>query len=218
MVSFSLMRSKRTGEMSKAARTRVGAQIRKVRETQGLSLRDLAKESGLSLNAISRIERAETSPTVSSLHRLATALAVQISDFFELGPEQVTMRVPKSQRLRTRGEGVLIESLGSGLSGQRLEPFLMTLLPGARSGDPVAHGGEEFVFCVEGDVEYMIGQERHRLEAGDSLLFKATQSHLCRNTGLEKAVVLFVIQAPNEEIRLSQQRHLMTHLDVDGPR
>jgi transcriptional regulator with XRE-family HTH domain len=210
MVPLFLLRNKRTDNTSESARTRFGAQIRKVREARGLSLRELAEQSGLSLNAISRIERAETSPTVSSLHRLATALSVQISEFFDSGAEQMTMRVPKSQRLRSRNAGMLIESLGSGLPGQRLEPFLMTLLPGAHSGDPVAHGGEEFVFCVEGDVEYVIEEERYRLEAGDSLLFKATQSHLCRNTGLEKAVVLFVIQAPDREIRLSQQRHLMT--------
>jgi quercetin dioxygenase-like cupin family protein len=148
---------------------------------------------------------------VSSLHRLATALAVQISEFFDPGPEHATIRVRRTQRPRTRGEGVLIEHLGSGWPGQRLEPFLMTLLPGASSGEePVTHGGEEFVFCIEGDVEYVVGQEGHRLEAGDSLLFQAAQPHLCRNTGVEKAVVLFVLQASGEEIGLSQQRHLMT--------
>ncbi len=192
----------------------VGTRIRKLRESRELSLRGLSERSGVSVNAISRIERGETSPTVSSLHRLATALSVQISEFFEPGTEHTIIQVRKTRRRRTRGEGILIESLGNGLPGQRLEPFLMTLLPGARSGEePVTHGGEEFVFCVAGEVEYVIERESYRLEEGDSVLFQANQSHLCRNTGLEKAVVLFVIQASDEDIRLSQQQHLMVMSD-----
>jgi transcriptional regulator with XRE-family HTH domain len=189
----------------------VGRRIREVREGRGLSLKSLAERCGLSLNAISRIERGESSPTVSSLHRLAEALDVPITDFFGTARGLSTVLVRRTQRLRTRGAGTMLESLGSGLPGQRLEPFLMTLLPGAASGQQeIEHAGEEFAFCLEGEVDYRVGKETHRLEAGDSILFHADQPHLCRNTGLEKAVVLFVIRAPGEESRLSHQVHLMT--------
>ena len=60
----------------------VGQRIRTIRERQGLSLRAVAERCGLSLNAISLIERGENSPTVSSLHHLATALNVPITRFF----------------------------------------------------------------------------------------------------------------------------------------
>ena len=189
----------------------IGTRLRELRQGRGFSLRALAERCGLSANAISRIERGESSPTVSSLHRLAGALGVLITEFFEAEPELSTILVRKHLRLRSRGEGVLIESLGTGLQGQRLEPFLMTLLPGAAGGDePITHEGEEFVYCVEGEVEYLVNEEWHRLEAGDSLLFLAPQPHMCRNTGLEKTVVLLVIQASEEDMKVSQQRHLMT--------
>jgi transcriptional regulator with XRE-family HTH domain len=189
----------------------VGGRIRSLRESEGLSLRALADRCGLSINAISRIERGESSPTVASLHKLATALSLPIADFFETGEELTTILVRKNARLRSRGEGMLIESLGSGLPSQRLEPFLMTLLPGASSGEEaITHGGEEFVFCLEGEIDYQVDDEWHRLEAGDSLLFRAEQPHQCKNTGLEKVVALLIIQASDDEIRLSQQRHLMT--------
>ncbi len=61
----------------------VGQRIRELRTGQGLSLRALAALSNLSTNAISLIERGDNSPTVSSLHSLATALAVPITAFFE---------------------------------------------------------------------------------------------------------------------------------------
>jgi len=47
----------------------VGARLRSLRQQQGLSMQALAERSGLSVNAIGRVERGESSPTVSSLHR-----------------------------------------------------------------------------------------------------------------------------------------------------
>lgn len=188
----------------------VGTRIRELREQHGLSLRALAEQCGLSINAISRIERGENSPTVTSLHRLATALKVPITDLFKTGSDVSTIIIRRNRRPRSRGEGILIESLGVGLPGQRIEPFLMTLAPGACAGEePISHKGEEFVFCVEGEIEYLVDREWQRLEAGDSLVFQASQSHLCRNAGLEKAVVLFVIQALEEDYPISRQQHMM---------
>ena len=193
----------------------MGSQLAKLRQDRGFSLRVLAKVSGLSVNAISRIERGESSPTVSSLHRLATALEVPLTEFFRAEPDHSVVIVRKDRRLRTRGEGVLMESLGTGLPGQRLGPFLMTLLPGVSAGEePLSHGGEEFVFCLEGQVDYLVGDDWQRLDAGDSLLFNASLKHTCTNSGLETAKLLLVIQAPQEEIGATQQRHLMTKKPV----
>lgn len=50
----------------------VGAQVRALRQQCGLSLRTLAELCDLSPNTISLIERGESSPSVSTLHRLAT--------------------------------------------------------------------------------------------------------------------------------------------------
>ncbi len=197
--------------MSETMQSDVGSQLLRLRQERGLSLRALAKECGLSVNAISRIERGESSPTVSSLQRLARTLNVQVTEFFRARPEHSTILVREDQRLRTRGEGVLIEGLGTGLHGQRMGPFLMTLMPGASGAEePITHGGEEFVYCLEGEVDYLIQDEWQRLKAGDSLLFLASQEHMCRNTSLEKTKLLLVIQAQEDEVGSTQQRHLMT--------
>lgn len=197
--------------MSENHHPSVGTRLSELRQERGLSLRALAKESGLSVNAVSRIERGESSPTVSSLQRLARALEVQITEFFRIQPEHCTILVRAPDRLRTRGDGILMESLGTGLRGQRLGPFLMTLLPGSSGGEePITHGGEEFVYCLEGEVDYLVGEDWYRLRPGDSLIFLASQPHACRNTGLEKARLLLVVQAPEEEMGATQQRHLMT--------
>ena len=193
----------------------VGQQIQRLRRGSGLSRRELATKSGLSLNAIGRIERGESSPTVSSLHQLATALSVDIAEFFAVPPEDSTIVTREHERPRTTGERVPIESLGSGLPGQRMGPFYMALLPGACGGDePISHAGEEFVYCLEGEVDYEVQGKWYRLRPGDSLLFLASQPHLCKNTGLVEAKLLLVLQAPCEEISSAQQRHLMVSADI----
>lgn len=174
----------------------VGQRIRDLREKQGLSLRALSELAGLSTNAISLIERGENSPTVSSLHLLATALGVAIADFFTDSGEQRAVLVRQSARLRAETYGIVMESLGSGLPEQRLAPFLVTLQPGAGNIDqPVSHPGEEMVLCLSGSVQYMLHDQIYHLAAGDSLIFDATQPHCFCNNSTKPAQFVLVFNA-----------------------
>ena len=195
-------------EMNEREKLQVGRRVREIREERGLALRALAEQCGLSINAISRIEHDESSPTVSSLHRLAGALRVPITSFFDSGEPQATVVVRRERRMRSQGRGVAMESLGTGLPDQQIEPFLMTLGPGvAGATEPITHAGEEFVYCEKGEIEYLIGKGKYRLEAGDSLIFQATQPHLCRNVGNSPATIVLVLQAASDA-GLSKQQHL----------
>lgn len=188
----------------------VGQHIRRLREQRGLSLRALAEACGLSVNAISKIERGENSPTVASLHLLASALNVPITEFFQETSEQATIFVKRGRRLRSQHSGMDIESLGIGLKDQRLEPFLVTLARNAGADSaPITHAGQEFVYCLEGEIEYQIGGESYHLEAGDSLLFEASQPHRFLNTADATAIILLVFYAQIGS-PAARQRHLDT--------
>jgi transcriptional regulator with XRE-family HTH domain len=179
-----------------ASELNVGQRIRSIREQQGLSLRALAERAGLSINAISLIERGENSPTVSSLHLLATALGVSVSTFFEDQHEQVVVLTPAGGRLRSQGHGITMESLGIGLANQQMEPFLVTLEAGAGNIEqPITHGGEEFVHCLAGEVEYSVKSQLYRLQAGDSLIFQAGEPHCFHNPGQQPAQLIIVFGA-----------------------
>lgn len=175
--------------------TPVGQRIRELRKSKGLSLRALAELSGLSPNAISLIERGENSPTVSSLRQLANALEVPIAAFFQDPSEERVAFVKLDQRSRSFAEGVAMESLATGLIEQRLEPFLVTIDPGAgMNSETYSHTGEEFIHCLEGLIEYRVEDRLYQMEPGDSLLFKASQIHNFRNSSPSPAVALIVIE------------------------
>jgi len=186
----------------------VGQRIRTLREQQGLSLRALSRRSGLSLNAISLIERGTNSPTVSSLHLLAGALNVPITDFFQDGSQQAVIFLKPAERLRTEAGGIILEGLGSGLRNQQTEPFLFTIQPGSGNIDqPITHGGEEFVYCLQGEVDYKIGERVYLLEAGSSLLFNAALPHGFGNKSDEPARLLMVFHTA-EGGHLARRLHL----------
>ncbi len=174
----------------------VGGRVRGLRDERKLSLRALAELSGLSVNAISLIERGQSSPTVSTLHRLSEALGVRVVDFFGAEEARNVVFVPADERGQTQTEGALIESLGTGLLRQRIEPFLVTLKPGAGSGtEPITHGGQEFVLVLSGRVDYTVDGKLYALKEGDSLLLEAPLPHCWCNPTWEEARFLLVLEA-----------------------
>jgi len=186
--------------MRSNSRPNVGKAIRSLRDKQQLSLRALSELSGLSVNAISKIERGMTSPTVSSLHQLSDALGVNITDLFRQEIHQVSVFVKAEEATLLRSEGLVIEGLGKGLPNQQLEPFKMIVAQNSGNvSEPVSHSGEEFIYCLTGKLEYFVGEKTFILEPGDRLLFKASLPHSWRNLGAEPAEVILVLETDRSQ-------------------
>ncbi len=60
----------------------IGRYIREGRTRQSLTLKQLARRTGLSVSLLSQIERAESSASLSSLYRIASALKVRMGELF----------------------------------------------------------------------------------------------------------------------------------------
>jgi transcriptional regulator with XRE-family HTH domain len=199
MIEFTkVVRVDNGGSLTMEKRFSVGPKLRSLRHERALSQRDLADLASLSPNAISLIERDEISPSVATLQRLANALGVRMNYFFDEGPEPVGVIYARAgTRPRLEGGGVTIEGIGARLREPHVEPFYLALAPGAGAGSgQVAHAGQEFVYCLRGQVQYEIDGATYRLEPGDFLLFEAELPHFWRNSGPETAELLLVLQAP----------------------
>jgi transcriptional regulator with XRE-family HTH domain len=184
----------------------VGGRLRELRQGIGVSMRALARMSGLSANALSMIERGRTSPSVSTLYKLATAIGVPITAFFREEPSQSDVVFRKaSERTRVPFMRGLWEGLGGEIFTGRVEPFMLTLESGASSGPfGIVHSGHEFVYCLRGELGYEIENEHYLLEQGDSLLFAAEFRHRWRNPGKTVSNVLFVLSGFLEDERPSE--------------
>lgn len=173
----------------------VGGRLRELRQERGMSMRALARASGLSANALSMIERGRTSPSVSTLYKLADAMGVPITAFFRQEPPRQDIVFRKADE-RTRMP--FMRGLWEGLGGEafvgRVEPFMLTLESGASSGPfGIVHTGHEFVLCLRGQLEYQVESQRFVMDAGDSLLFAAQLKHRWRNPGKMVCNAMFVL-------------------------
>ena len=60
----------------------IGDTIRTMRKERELTLKQMSRRTGLSISLLSQIERAESSPSISSLYKIAVALDSKIQDLF----------------------------------------------------------------------------------------------------------------------------------------
>ena len=60
----------------------IGDTIRTMRKEKELTLKQMSRRTGLSISLLSQIERAESSPSISSLYKIAIALDSKIHDLF----------------------------------------------------------------------------------------------------------------------------------------
>jgi DNA-binding NtrC family response regulator len=59
----------------------IGDTIRTMRKEKELTLKQMSRRTGLSISLLSQIERAESSPSISSLYKIAIALETYIEEF-----------------------------------------------------------------------------------------------------------------------------------------
>ncbi len=191
----------------------VGRRLRGLRRGLGYSLRALAGESGLAVNTLSLIENGRVSPSVSTLQKVALTLGVPIAAFFET-------ELPNSEIAHVRADGRrnvafahgFLEDLGAGMTDRTIEPFLITLNPHTDSGPtPIVHTGQEFVYCLEGRVDYFIEGQGYELEPGDSLLFEAYLPHRWLNTRPKPSRAMLVLCPPG-----GQNRAASRHFGIGG--
>lgn len=186
-----------TNDTEGKAPIHVGRCIREIREESELSIRALAEQSGLAVNTLSLIENGKTSPSVSTLQQIAGALQVPITAFFEMEPEKSQKRVVYTREQHrpcahfTHGN---VEDLAAGMAERLMEPFVFTMEPGAVSGtNPIVHTGQEFVYCLEGRIAYMVDNHTYLLEPGDSLAFESHLPHRWQNVATQQSKAILIL-------------------------
>jgi transcriptional regulator with XRE-family HTH domain len=160
----------------------LAARLRELRGRRGWSLTRLAEETGLSKGMLSKIENAQTAPSLGTLARLATALDAPLTAFFRGLEEETDVLLVKAGRgleLSPRSQaGHRFQMLGATRGPQQvMEPMLVTLMERSEVFPLYQHAGTEFLFMISGEMEYGVGDAGYQLEPGDALQFDGEAAH-----------------------------------------
>ncbi|MDN5859703.1 MAG: XRE family transcriptional regulator [Pseudonocardia sp.] len=161
----------------------IAERVREFRLRNGWTIGRLAEECGLSKGMLSKIEHAQTSPSLATIARLSEALSVPVTAFFRgLTEEQDVIFVKAGAGLsiehRNSGVGHRYQTLGTMRAPHdNLEPMLITLTERADAFPLYQHAGTELIFMITGRMEYCCGNARYLLEPGDTLQFVGEVAH-----------------------------------------
>ncbi len=190
----------------------IGGNIRRFRQEKGLTLEQTAQKAGLTKGALSKIETGQISPPISTVLRIADALGVALAEFFSepvQNPNFVVTRKGKGNKLVRDGSqfGYSYEALALSMPGKKAEPFILTMKPTDPQGT-FQHGGDEFIYMLEGKMELTIGDDPVVLNPGDSIYFNPRLVHKSRTLGKTacKYLSVFVQDAPEEKAKPSGKK------------
>jgi transcriptional regulator with XRE-family HTH domain len=176
---------------------RIAALIRSYRLRRNLTLAQVSELSGVSVAHLSRLENGGRTPTVRLLMQLARALGVSLGALVGESPAQNTVYVSRGAEGNTIAAGdTSLRSL-SDPELRWLQAVELSLVPGRR-GEPAAHGGEEWVYVLDGAVEVDVNGITSSLAAGDAVHFRADVPHALHNPHQEGASLLVInaLEAP----------------------
>jgi len=174
----------------------VAENLRRVRDERGLSLARLAEVTGVSRAMLHQIERGKSTPTISVVWKIATALGLPFSALLarESASSVEVLRFDQSWQLRSR-DGKFASRALFPLGGTRSAEFYeLRLEPGAvEESEPHRPGTSENIAVNAGSLAVVVGDAEHVLEAGDAILFTADLPHRYEARGDETVVAYLVM-------------------------
>lgn len=173
----------------------IGNTIRQLRQKHRLTIAEVCDRANISRGMLSKIENAQTATSLETLAKLASALGVSLSTLFR------NYNMPEGDaQLVKSGEGMEVVRRGTKCghtyhllaydrgSTKLFEPFLIAMDDASEAFPTFEHPGVEFIYMLQGKIEYRHGQSTYLLEPGDSLTFQGDIPH-----GPEKLIELPIV-------------------------
>jgi transcriptional regulator with XRE-family HTH domain len=188
----------------------LGARLRRARRDRGLTLENLSQASGVSRAEICQVERGRSAPTIGVLWKVACVLGLPldalVSDGVGLARCEV-LRASASRVVRSKGGGFTLGALFPPEGPSGAEFYELRLKGGSvETVDARPPGSRENIAVARGTLIVSVRGERHVLERGDAIFFKADAPHEYANEGQDEAVAYLVTTSPATESRHSGER------------
>lgn len=173
----------------------IGARLRAARTAQQMTIDQLAQATGLTKGFLSRVERDQTSPSVSNLVSLCDVLNIAVGTLFT-EPDLVFVASGAAPEIDLGGTGV-DERLLSPRRESRIQVIRSRVEPGQTGG-----GGNElyslnaeidFMHVIAGSVKVVFASNALTMTAGDSLTLDGREPHSWEVVGDDGCDLIWVL-------------------------
>jgi len=177
----------------------IAEKLKTYRSQNQMTLRQLAERAGCTDAYLSQLERGLANPSIMILKKIATAMGLQIVDFFLEpggGENDVVMKERDRVSMRFRRGDPKIQMLVRNIQNKRMQPFYTTIEPGGGSRGAYTHIGEECGIVLQGVMELNLNGKVYRVKKNESFYFSSQETHSWSNPGKRKTIVIWVVSPP----------------------
>lgn len=177
----------------------VGKRIKEIRLIKEFKLTDVALKSGISKGLLSKIENGRTVPSLPVLFEIIASLGENPASFFEgiqhseKNPLYFHIRETEYQPIEKEDSVGFhyFNIISQVFTDITFQAVLLKLEPESKR-EMVSTDGMEFIYLIDGTIDYNLGGEFITMTKGDSLFFDGRIPHLKINHSDTVAKILVI--------------------------
>lgn len=175
----------------------LGDNLKAIREKRGLNLGEVSELTGISKAMLSKIERSESIPTITTVWKIANGLKITLHDLSDTQSESYSIKnVANMEPLIDDGGLFSLYTLFPFSPLDGVQVLYGIFKPGYHyKPDMFIHESSHKEYCIvfQGQLDVVIDGTTYSLEKGCAIDFNAKQEHGYINTGDENAIVCFLL-------------------------
>lgn len=161
----------------------IGKCLKNVRQNRELSLDEAAEMTGVSKPMLGQIERGQSTPTITTLWKIATGLKVPLSSFLqEEKTKYSVVTISKQNEISAEEDAMRAYTLFPYDPIRNFEAFYIEFDAGCiHTSDKHNDNVEETVYVISGRLDMVINSEKVSLSEKQAIRFSANVTHSYQN-------------------------------------
>lgn len=161
----------------------IGKCLKNVRQNRELSLDEAAEMTGVSKPMLGQIERGQSTPTITTLWKIATGLKVPLSSFLqEEKTKYSVVTISKQNEISAEEVAMRAYTLFPYDPIRNFEAFYIEFDAGCiHTSDKHNDNVEETVYVISGRLDMVINSEKVSLSEKQAIRFSANVTHSYQN-------------------------------------
>lgn len=163
----------------------IAKNLKEFRESKKLSLERVSELTGVSKTMIGQIERGESSPTITTVWKIANGLKISFTSLIN-NPQPDTKVISKNEiQILSEDNGrYRVYPYFPFEDDRRFEVYSVEIEEGGSlEADSHREGTEEFITVFEGELTISVNSNEYTVKKGNAIRFRADKPHSYYNHG-----------------------------------